>query len=69
MNEFISQLLFQDIKGGLTEEELCVQKLSEVTMVNIRMSRHDAIVLTKYAKRTLLSTISSVGEQSITKCQ
>ena len=62
VNEFISEVLFpQDIS---VDQEIyqCIERLAQVTIVNIRMSRHDAIVLTKYRKPVVMSAISSIGK-------
>ena len=62
VNEFISEVIFTRENERLSEEALCVAKLSEVTIINIRMNQHHAIVLTKYNKPTLVSAISTIGK-------
>ena len=67
VNDFISEVLFTPGNERLSAEALCVAKLAEVTIINIRMNQHHAIVLTKYDKPTFVSAISTVGKEADTK--
>ena len=37
-------------------------KLAEVTIVNIKMNQHNALVLTKYSNPTFVPAISTIGK-------
>ena len=65
VNEFISQVLFPHEDSQNQEHELCMEKLTKVTVVNIRMSRHDALLMTTYIEPNLIKAISSIGKHEL----
>ena len=66
VNEFVTSILRPFGDSVMDEINRCMEKLPSVSFVDIKMSRHDVVVITKYEKDTLIESLSSIGGFIIT---
>ena len=60
-NDFVSGVFFEPEYRDTSAISLCVERLADVAFVEIRMTNHHAIVITRSTRKSLAATTAVIG--------